>query len=79
MGRERSDATKLRDVNSQLAFAKKIAADESAAMTHWRNRAIAAENDALDWKKRFDALLARDTEMARKVCYEQAARTDCET
>ena len=62
MSRLPSEATQLRNLKAQL---KRAEADISALMSkrdEYRARATKAEQDASEWKARFDTLLERDSQ-----------------
>ena len=62
MGRIASDATTLRSVKAELARLMKEFSPMRVERDRFRARAIKAEQDAAEWKARFDILLRRDAQ-----------------
>lgn len=60
MTREPSDATKLRAARSEVAALTGMLADAEIRARTYRELARKAEQDAAEWKVRFDKLLSRD-------------------
>jgi hypothetical protein len=61
MGKPASDATLLRQAKYDLKEARVKRDQFEKQMIAWQHQANDAIRDANDWKRRFDALLARDT------------------
>ena len=57
--RERSDRTIMRELRKALHGANVDLSAIRTEVSAWRGRATKAEQEATDWRKRFDALLAR--------------------
>ena len=63
MGRVASDATLLRRARSDLLRWKKRWESTMTERNHFMTRAIAAEKEAIEWRQRFDTLLAATKEV----------------
>jgi len=63
MSRAPSDATKLRTALADLKVVRKNFDNVQAQLYVYRVRATKAEQEAADWRKRFDALLLRTPEV----------------
>lgn len=59
VGRLPSDKTMLANLRRELKRARKDLSERSLACDQYRRRATQAEQELAEWKKRFDALLAR--------------------
>lgn len=59
MAREVSDATKLRNAMRELNEMRGSVRDEKQLANEYRARATKAEQEASEWKRRFDLLLER--------------------
>lgn len=59
MAREASDATKLRNAVRELNEMRGRVHDEKQLGNEYRDRATKAEQEAAEWKRRFDLLLER--------------------
>ncbi len=64
MPRKQSDKTKLRIANGALVTLRRAYETASEERNSFRVRATKAEQEVAEWKRRFDALLARDKEAA---------------
>lgn len=55
--RKPSEGVQIRTLRRDLAAANERANTAMGAQQHWRQRATKAEQDAVEWKARFDRLL----------------------
>lgn len=62
MGRPASDTTLLRQARSELRVWKKRWEETMRERNQYLSRVNRAEAEALEWKRRFDILLARQPE-----------------
>lgn len=61
--RKPSAETEVRSLRRELAEVKALSAQRGIEANTFRSRATRAEQEVAEWKRRFDALLARTPEL----------------
>lgn len=71
MSRQPSDATLLKRANSDVRMWKKRWMETQTELNNYRARATKAEQEAADWRRRFDILLTRSESTSSPLPAEQ--------